>query len=122
MWRVLTCQWTQWSFGHLVWDALMFLALGVLCERVCRSTFVACVAVSAMLIPIAGAVTLPQMHYYRGLSGLDSALLVSLTVQIMRMNWARDRAVATTAACGLAGVMLKTVCECVTRSTIVRWT
>jgi len=96
----------------------MFLALGALCERVCRSSFVACVAVSAILIPIVVAVALPQMSYYRGLSGLDSALLVLLAMQLIRIEWSSDCLVATTATCGLAGFMLKTAYECVARSTM----
>ena len=118
LWRVLTCQWTHWNFSHVVWDALMFLALGALCEQVRRATFMACVAVSAVLIPIAGAVVLPQMPYYRGLSGLDSALFVLLAVQLIRMNRSRDRVIATAAATGLGAFALKTVYECVTGSII----
>ncbi len=118
LWRVLTCQWTHWNFSHVVWDALVFLALGALCEQVCRATVIACVAVSAVLIPIAGALALPQMHYYRGLSGLDSALFVLLAVQLIRMNRSRDRVIATAAAAGLGAFALKTVYECVTGSII----
>jgi hypothetical protein len=96
----------------------MFLALGAICEQVCRATFMACVAVSAAVIPIAGAVALPGMQYYRGLSGVDSALFVLLAVQLIRMNRSRDRAIATAAAAGLGAFALKTVFECVTGSII----
>ena len=96
----------------------MFLVLGTLCERVCRTTFLACVAVSAVSIPLAAGLALPQMHYYRGLSGLDSALFVLLAVQLIRMNWSSDRAMAATAAFGLGAFVLKTVYECVTGSII----
>ncbi|UCC29517.1 MAG: rhombosortase [Phycisphaerales bacterium] len=117
-WRVFTCQWTHWNFSHVVWDALMLLILGALCEQVRRKSFLACVVVSAVLIPIAGAVALPQMHYYRGLSGLDSALFVLLAVQLIRMNRSRDRVIATAAAAGLGAFALKTAYECITGSII----
>lgn len=114
VWRVLTCQWTHWNRSHLVWDALMFLALGVLCERVCRARFLTCVTVSVVVIPVAAAVAVPQMYYYRGLSGLDSALFVLLFVQLIRMNRRRDRAVVAAAAIGLVAFALKTAFECAT--------
>ncbi len=117
-WRVLTCQWTHWNLSHIAWDALMFLVLGILCERMCRTTFVACVAVSAVSIPIAAGIALPQMHYYRGLSGVDSALFVLLAVQLIRVNGSSDRAMAISAALGLGAFVLKTVYECVTGSII----
>ena len=117
-WRVLTCQWTHWNFSHVVWDALMFLALGALCEQLRRTTFMACVAVSAVLIPIAGAAAIPQMHYYRGLSGLDSALFVLLAVQVIQISRSRDQVIATAAAVGLWAFAIKTVFEFVTGSVI----
>jgi rhomboid family GlyGly-CTERM serine protease len=117
-WRVLTCQWTHWNFSHVLWDALMFVTLGALCERLCRTTFIACVAASAVLIPIVSAAALPVMHHYRGLSGLDSAMFVLLAVQLIRLNRSRDRRLATAAALGLGAFVLKTVYECVTGSII----
>lgn len=117
-WRVLTCQWTHWNFSHLLWDALMFLALGALCEQMRRATFMICVAVSAVLIPIVSAIAMSDMHYYRGLSGLDSALFVLFVVQLIRMNRSRDRVIAAVAAVSLGAFVLKTIYECMTGSMI----
>ncbi|UCF33685.1 MAG: rhombosortase [Phycisphaerales bacterium] len=117
-WRLVTCQWTHWNFSHVVWDVMMFFTLGVLCEQLRRGAFVACVAASALLIPLLSAVALPQMQYYRGLSGLDSALFVLLAVQLIRMNRSRDRVVFATAAAGLGAFVLKTLYECATGSII----
>jgi rhomboid family GlyGly-CTERM serine protease len=117
-WRLMTCQWTHWNFSHVLWDALMFLTLGALCERVRRGAFVACVAASALLIPLLSAVAVPQMAYYRGLSGLDSALFVLLAVQLIQINRSQDRVVFAAAAAGLGAFLLKTLYECATGSII----
>ncbi len=117
-WRVLTCQWTHWNASHLVWDALMLLVLGTLCERLCRANFLRCVVASAIAIPIAMALMLPQMPCFRGLSGLDSALFVLLAVQLIRTYWPADRPIAVVSAVALVGFALKTGYECLTGSTI----
>ena len=118
VWRVVTCQWTHWNRSHLMWDAAMFLALGAMCERVCRARFVACVVVSALLIPALGVIAASQMTQFRGLSGLDSALFVLLAVHLVRTNRHRDPVVASAAALGLGLFAAKTVFECITGSII----
>ena len=72
--RILSCHLTHWSWNHLVWDLLTFMALGFIAETACRRVFVTTLLVSACLIPVSVILFLPEMSHYRGLSGLDAAL------------------------------------------------
>jgi rhomboid family GlyGly-CTERM serine protease len=118
LWRLLTCQWTHWNASHVMWDSVMFLSLGALCERLHRGTLLTCVIVSAVLIPVVCAVAIEQMCHYRGLSGLDSALFVLLAVQLIRIYRSRDRVIALIAAVGLGAFLVKTTYECLTGSVL----
>lgn len=84
IWRMLSCHWTHTSGDHLVWDVLTFVVLGTLCERRSRVRFYTCIVWSAILIPVALWITLPQLEMYRGLSGIDSALYVLLAVTLLK--------------------------------------
>lgn len=79
-WRVVTGHWTHWSVDHLIWDVLAFVVLGVLCERIHRTATLSCILVSAIAISAVVWFTNPTMTHYRGLSGVDSALLLLLAV------------------------------------------
>lgn len=117
-WRIVTCQWTHWNFSHISWDLLMFLVLGVICERLHRASFMACIAVGAVLIPLASMAASPELQYYRGLSGLDSALFVLLAVRVIHMYRRQDRLVTLAATVGLGAFALKTSYECATGAII----
>lgn len=80
-WRLVTCHFAHWSGDHLFWDVLAFGALGWLCERDGKQSFLACVGLAALLIPLTVWVALPQMATYRGLSGIDSALFALLAAR-----------------------------------------
>ncbi len=80
IWRVVTCQWTHWDYDHLLWDAIAFVLLGILCERRGLSPLAACVAASTVLVPTAVWIVHPEISTYRGLSGIDSALFTLLAV------------------------------------------
>ena len=60
-----------------VWNTLALGLLGGLCERNRIRSFLPCVLLSAVLIPLSLAFAAPQMATYRGLSGIDSALRVA---------------------------------------------
>lgn len=91
VWRIVTCHFTHWSFDHLAWDAGALVALGLLCEVPYRRAFVACMTLSAVLVPLAVWTFLPAMSTYRGLSGIDSALFVLLAVSILGESIAERR-------------------------------
>jgi rhomboid family GlyGly-CTERM serine protease len=96
--RVLTCQWTHWSLDHLLWDAAVFAALGAVCERRDRRGFLATVLVAAVGVPVAVYLSRPELLAFRGLSGIDSAL-VGLVLADLTAGYVRRkdrRGVATT--------------------------
>jgi len=82
-WRIVTCHWTHFSLDHLLWDVAAFTLLGALCEFRNRRTFLTCSAFSAVLIPGAIWILLPQMQTYRGLSGIGSAVFTLLAVDLL---------------------------------------
>lgn len=82
IWRWLTGHWTHGSLCHLFWDAAVLFGLGSACERRNRSRTILCVLGSAFAISLAIWIFLPDLRSYRGLSGVDSALLALLSVGI----------------------------------------
>ncbi|MBN2446911.1 MAG: rhombosortase [Phycisphaerae bacterium] len=86
MWRLLTCHWTHWTADHLLWDVAMFAALGVACERLGRRTFVTCLTLAALAIPLALFCFEPAVQIYRGLSGLDAALFALLITRLFQLD------------------------------------
>jgi rhomboid family GlyGly-CTERM serine protease len=110
-WRLLTGHWAHWSWSHVAWDLLAFVALGVACERLSPGRFLACVAGSGLLVSLAVWWLMPGMQRYRGLSGIDSALLVLLAVSIMQQEAGSRRLVP--AAWALVGFLAKVTYESV---------
>jgi rhomboid family GlyGly-CTERM serine protease len=84
IWRIFTGHWTHWNAEHLIWDVIVFVALGVACERIGRRGYIFCVFAGAPIISLAVWSVLPQMQYYRGLSGLDAALYMLAGVTLLR--------------------------------------
>ncbi len=90
-WRFITCHLAHWSFDHLLWDGMALVALGVLCEVEQRRTFLWCVGISALLIPVSLWICVPNLDFYRGLSGIDSAIFMLLATTVLRENTAARR-------------------------------
>ncbi len=70
----------------------MFLVLSVWCEYDSRRRYVICLLSAAVLISSALWYTMPQLLWYRGLSGLDSALFALLITtrtgeDVQAKNW-----------------------------------
>lgn len=84
LWRIFTAHWIHWSFDHFLWCTVSFVALGVLCERLNRKTFILSLALSMALIPAFTWVADPDMMQYRGMSGLCSCLFIVGCLQMMR--------------------------------------
>ncbi|MBI3268472.1 MAG: rhombosortase [Planctomycetes bacterium] len=117
-WRILTCHWTHFNLDQLVWNALPFAFLGGLCEREDRRRFLACLAGSALLLPLAVYAFVPTVKLYRGLSGVDSALFALLSASILREKVAaRSWGWVVACACVLAGFFGKVVFEMATGAT-----
>ena len=88
LWRLLTCQFTHWSWDHLFWDAAALLFLGWVLEREDHRSLLVCLGLSAVLIPTVVHFGLPDLATYRGLSGIDSAVFVLLAVTLLRRCYA----------------------------------
>ena len=109
-WRLLSGHLVHWDATHLLWDALVFAALGAAAE--------ACggrrrVAAALLLAALAGSATFLLQHgdlsAYRGLSGLDSALLTFVAVTQIRTAGARP--IRLLFAAVLIGFAAKTIME-----------
>jgi membrane associated rhomboid family serine protease len=80
----LTGHLAHWNLSHLLWDTIALCALGALCCHFSRSRFWIAMATSAIAIPISIVIWLPELTSYRGLSGIDSALLGLALVEFGR--------------------------------------
>ena len=82
IWRLFSGHWVHYGFDHFFWDVLAFGFLGAACERRSRPRFFACVTASALTISLSIWFGLSGMSAYRGLSGIDSALVVLLFMEL----------------------------------------
>ncbi len=72
--QALGCHFAHWSLDHLIWDLLMFVIMGVICERRNPLRYSIVLASSALAIPWMVMWFAPEVSSYRGLSGIDTAL------------------------------------------------
>jgi len=82
IWRLFSGHWVHYGFDHFFWDVLAFGFLGAACERRNRPRFLVCVTASALAISLAVWFGLSGIGAYRGLSGIDSALVVLLFMEL----------------------------------------
>ena len=109
-WRWFLGHLTHWNPNHLVWDLIMFAAVGAFCEWRDRRSFVMCLAAAMISISAGVGIFLPQISYYRGLSGLDSALFVLMALHLASLAKPGIRRLACLA---LVGFVAKLVFETV---------
>jgi rhomboid family GlyGly-CTERM serine protease len=114
LWRIVTCQWTHWSLDHLLWDVIVFAVLGSICERFDRRSFVVTVAMATLLVPATVHVACPDIAWFRGLSGVDCALvgllLANLFFAAKRAGSVAGQIAAIAGAAALMGkVMLEQI-------------
>ena len=72
--QVMTCHLAHWSADHLMWDLVMFVLMGAICEKQNRGLYSVVLVASAVLIPLMVVQLDPGIDSYRGLSGVDTAL------------------------------------------------
>jgi rhomboid family GlyGly-CTERM serine protease len=103
-WRLLTGHWVHWSAEHLAWDVLVLAAAGAALESAFgRRALVLTVLLSALAISAAVWLLHPELALYRGLSGVDCALVVAASVCHLRTALERgDRGLAALLAVVLA--------------------
>ncbi len=119
LWRSVTGHWAHWGGDHLAWDLVVFAVFGALLERRSRRGFAAVVAGSAVAISVAVWVAAPEIWFYRGLSGIDSALFAAFFAQLLRDAW-RERSLlqAFVPVLALMGFVGKSALELATGSTL----
>lgn len=87
----LTGHLTHWSWDHLIWDLAAFAALSFTALRLIPERYFGCILLAAALIPFEIAINQSQLHSYRGLSGIDSALFGLILTGLWRSNPAQSR-------------------------------
>lgn len=115
IWRLFTSHWTHWSAEHLFWDLAVFVVFFLWSLRIhARYTWIL-LGSASLIIPCGIYWLLPGMSYYRGLSGLDTALFVFVVMHWMRIMKQRDdRAGRILILFTLAGLGLKIALEAIT--------
>jgi rhomboid family GlyGly-CTERM serine protease len=82
IWRLFSGHWVHYGFDHFFWDVLAFGLLAAACERRSRPRLFVCVIASALAISVSVWFGLSGLRAYRGLSGIDSALVVLLFMEL----------------------------------------
>lgn len=82
--RRLTGNFVHWNLSHLAWDLAVFLVLGIIAESSNRKRYVSLVALAGLICPMASFLLMPEITSYRGLSGIDTALFVSVALSLRR--------------------------------------
>lgn len=118
-WRLATCHLAHWNFEHLKWDLLMFVVLGAVCEWRDPLRMRCCAAAAAGAVSLLVMLQFPQIAFYRGLSGIDTALFTLLAIDLL-CDAIRDRNWLLAMATGgmLYGFAAKTLFEAATGRTI----
>ncbi len=110
----------HWSWNHLAWDVFAFGVLSVLCLRLMPSRYAWCMLAAAVLIPLEVQLNQPLLDSYRGLSGVDCALLGLVVAALWRQSSANPKHSAAQALALLGGCsfLAKTLYELTTGGTV----
>lgn len=116
----LTSHLSHWSWNHLAWDVFAFGLLSLLCLRLMPSRYAVCLLVAAMLIPLEIQNNQPLLESYRGLSGIDCALLGLVVAALWRQSsgdhkWGAAQGLAVLGGCSF---LAKTLYELITGGTL----
>ncbi len=115
LWRMATAHLVHWNADHLFWDLAVFGIAGTAVERRSRRDWFVLGLASAVAVSLAVWVWLPEIRYYRGLSGVDMAF-VGFWV-CLRMKEAPRRA-GRVWGVGLFVLLAKPLFEIATGSTL----
>jgi len=75
VWQSITGHLTHWNGNHLAWDLAVFGMVGAFVEIRSRRVLLRLILLSGAAISLAVLAWLPEIQYYRGLSGVDMALV-----------------------------------------------
>jgi rhomboid family GlyGly-CTERM serine protease len=101
VWRLWTGHFAHWDASQLAWDIAMFIVLGTIVERRDRGALLAIVLLGAAVIAVTLWFQRPDLHTYRGLSGLDTALFATAATGVLLAPGSRVRS-ATRAIAAIA--------------------
>lgn len=125
LWRLLTGHWVHWSAEHLGWSLLVFFAVGAFWEKTGwektgrRYGLLICTVGSALLISLAVWFLQPELESYRGLSGIDCALVTGAACDALGRAWRQgQRALTGALLLTLMGYTLKVGYEMATGGTV----
>ncbi len=111
-WRLLTAHLTHGSLTHLLWDTAVFVILGMQAEKRFGSKYPAILLGSALAVGLGLLVLLPDLQWYCGLSGLDTALFAALVMADGRLAWREgDRQILALNAVWVTGLVVKIAYE-----------
>ena len=115
----LTCHLCHWSWDHLLWDLFAFVLLSVLALRLCPFRFGVCLLVAGLLIPLEVQLNQMALVSYRGLSGIDCALLGLVVSALWQSDSGEGGSSASRflALLAAAGFIVKTCYELLTGAT-----
>lgn len=108
-WRLWTGHLVHWTGEHLFWNVVALVGLGVILEPHRRRPLAATLRLASPLASLGLLRLVPRVSCYRGLSGLDSALVALLAVSILRSG--ADRLAGWFAAAGLLLFVAKVLLE-----------
>ena len=119
IWRLFSGHWVHYGFDHFFWDVVAFGFLGAACERRSRLRLFVCVIASALVISMSVWFALSGLRVYRGLSGIDSALVVLLFMELWSeaCRSRQPKEIVIPAAC-LTAFVCKVLFELATGDTI----
>ncbi|QDV54676.1 rhombosortase [Rosistilla oblonga] len=102
IWRWISGHVVHFDWSHFFWDVSMFATLSAICESKYRRVYAPILIGSMLIISLSLAIVCPEIHCYRGLSGIDTMLFGWWVIDWMRTNLhAKDLPAA-----GLGGMML----------------
>ena len=119
LWRGLTGHLVHFNADHLMWDVFALLLLGAWAEFVSRRGMVVTTVLAAVAISVMVFFLQPQLTTYRGLSGLDSAM-IGLTIAELLRSARRERDPWTAAVAGISALLFlgKSLYECTSGGTL----
>ncbi len=82
IWRIITGNFVHWTSEHLIWDLLVFISLSLLACRLNAKRYILCMIFISVGIFLCLITFLPEIIYYRGLSGIDSGLFTLILISI----------------------------------------
>lgn len=108
IWRIWTGHLTHFGWNHLFWDLLMFVVLGIVCERKFKERYLPGLILMMGLITGAVVCLRQDIVIYRGLSGIDTGLFAWIATDSIRQAWKeRDRIGVLLWGVPVAGLLAK---------------